>query len=52
MQQLYMDGHNLLRAAMRIELTAPQRKALFAAFALSGIHINRSRPAANAAESG
>lgn len=48
-QQLYMDGHKLLRAAMRIELTAAQRKALFAAFALSGIHINRSRPAGDAA---
>ena len=38
-RQLYMDVHGLLRAAMCIQLTASQRQALFAAFALSGIHI-------------
>lgn len=38
-RQLYMDVHGLLRAAMCIQLTAAQRQALFAAFALSGIHI-------------
>ena len=41
-RQLYMDEHNLLRAAMSIQLTRVQRKALFTALALSGIHINRS----------
>lgn len=41
-QQLYMDEHNLFRAAYRIKLSADQRKALFAAFTLSGIHIKRS----------
>ena len=41
-QQLYMDEHNLFRAAYRIKLSADQRKALFAAFPLSGIHIKRS----------
>jgi hypothetical protein len=38
-RQLYMDEHGLLRAAMCIQLSAAQRKALFAALALSGIHI-------------
>lgn len=38
-RQLYMDQHGLLRAAMCIQLSAAQRKALFAALALSGIHI-------------
>jgi hypothetical protein len=38
-RQLYMDVHGLLRAAMCIQLTALQRQALFAAFALTGIHI-------------
>ena len=38
-RQLYMDEHGLLRAAMCIQLSAAQQKALFAAFALSGIHI-------------
>ncbi len=41
-RQLYMDEHNLFRAAFCIQLTAMQRKPLFAAFALSGIHITRS----------
>jgi len=44
-RQLYMDEHNLLQAAMCIQLTAVQRKALFAAFILSGINITRSRAA-------
>jgi len=43
MRQLYMDEHNLLQAATCIQLTAAQRKALFAAFILSGINITRSR---------
>jgi len=42
-RQLYMDEHNLLQAAMCIQLTAAQRKALFAAFILSGINITQSR---------
>lgn len=42
-RQLYMDEHNLLQAALCIQLTAAQRKALFAAFTLSGINITRSR---------
>lgn len=41
-RQLYMDEHNLLRAALCIQLGAVQRKALFAAFVLSGINITRS----------
>ena len=41
-RQLYMDEHNLLRAALCLQLTAEQRKPLFTAFRLSGIHINRS----------
>ena len=42
-RQLYMDEHGLLRAAMCIQLTATQRQALFAAFALTGIHIFDSK---------
>lgn len=42
-RQLYMDEHNLLRAALCIQLSAAQRKALFAALVLSGINITRSR---------
>ncbi len=41
-QHLYMDEHNLFRAAYRISLTAAQKKALFAALTLCGIHIKRS----------
>jgi hypothetical protein len=41
-RQLYMDEHGLLRAAMCIQLSASQQKALFAALVLSGIHIIRS----------
>jgi hypothetical protein len=40
--QLYMDEHGLLRAAMCIQLSAAQQKALFAALTLSGVHIFRS----------
>ena len=38
-RQLYMDEHGLLRAATCIQLSSAQRQSLFAAFALSGIHI-------------
>ena len=41
-QQLYMDEHNLFRAAYRITLSAEQRKVLFAALTLSGISIKNS----------
>lgn len=44
-RQLYMDEHNLLQAALCVRLTRAQRKALFAAFTLTGIHITRSRKA-------
>ena len=40
-RQLYMDEHNILRAAFSIQLTEPQRRALFAALILAGIHIKR-----------
>jgi len=40
-RQLHMDEHNLLRAALCLPLTVMQQNALFAAFALSGIHIVR-----------
>jgi len=40
-RQLHMDEHNLLRAASCLQLTGLQQKALFAAFSLSGIHIDR-----------
>jgi hypothetical protein len=43
-RQLYMDEHNLLRAALCVTLNDAQQKALFAAFALSGIHITRPAP--------
>ncbi len=45
-RQLYMDEHNLFRAAYCLELTDAQRKPLFIALALAGIHINRSSEAA------
>ena len=38
-RQLYMDEHQLFSAARCIELSGRQRKALFAAFTLSGIHF-------------
>ncbi len=41
-RQLYMDEHNLFRAAYCIELNAAQQKPLFIALTLAGIHINRS----------
>ncbi len=40
-RQLYMDEHNLFRAAFCIQLSVVQRQPLFAAFALSGIHITQ-----------
>ena len=40
-RQLYMDEHNILRAAFSIQLSEPQRRALFAALTLAGIHIKR-----------
>jgi len=40
-RQLHMDVHNLLQAALCIQLTETQRKALFAALTLSGISIIR-----------
>lgn len=41
-QQLYMDEHNLFSAARCVPISAAQRKALFPAFTLSGIHITNS----------
>ena len=41
-RQLHMDVHNLFRAASCLQLTSSQKKALFTAFTLSGIHIVRS----------
>lgn len=38
-RQLHMDEHDLLQAALCIQLTDPQRRALFAALVLSGINI-------------
>ena len=38
-RQLHMDEHDLLQAALCIQLTDPQRKALFAALVLCGINI-------------
>ena len=40
-RQLHMDEHGLLRAALSIRLSEPQRRALFAALVLSGISIIR-----------
>ena len=40
-RQLHMDEHGLLRAALCIQLSEPQRRALFAALVLSGINIVR-----------
>jgi hypothetical protein len=42
-RQLHMDEHDLLQAALCIQLTDPQRKALFAALVLSGINIIQPR---------
>ena len=39
--QLYMDEHNLFRAASFVQLSKPQRQAVFAALALSGIRVTR-----------
>jgi hypothetical protein len=38
-RQLYMDEHGMWKAAMCIQLSPAQQKALFAALTLSGIHI-------------
>ena len=38
-RQLYMDEHGMWKAAMCIQLSPMQQKALFAALTLSGIHI-------------
>ena len=40
-RQLHMDQHDLLRAALCVQLTATQQSALLAALTLSGIHIVR-----------
>ncbi len=37
--QLYMDIHQLIKAASRIQLSPRQRRLLLAAFSLNGIHI-------------
>ena len=42
-RQLHMDEHDLLQAALCIQLTEAQRKSLFAALALSGISIIQPR---------
>ena len=42
-RQLHMDEHDLLQAALCIQLSDPQRKALFAALVLSGISIIQPR---------
>lgn len=39
-RQLYMDEHQLINAAFRIELTPRQKKLLLVALTLNGIHIN------------
>jgi hypothetical protein len=44
-RQLHMDEHDLLQAALCIQLTEQQRKALFAALVLSGINIIQPRKA-------
>ena len=44
-RQLHMDEHDLLQAALCLQLTDAQRKALFAAFILSGINIVQSHGA-------
>jgi len=40
-RQLHMDEHDLLRAALCVQLSAIQKSALLAALTLSGIHIVR-----------
>jgi len=51
--QLYMDEHGMWKAALCIRLSPLQRQALFAAFALSGIHIfGSTAPVAEQAEQG
>ncbi len=38
-RQLYMDEHNLLKAAYSITLNAQQKKRVMVALSLNGIHI-------------
>ena len=42
-RQLHMDEHDLLQAALCLQLNEPQRKGLFAALTLSGISIIQPR---------
>jgi hypothetical protein len=44
-RQLHMDEHDLLQAALCIQLTEQQRRALFAALVLSGINVIQPRNA-------
>ncbi len=39
--QLYMDEHELIKAALSIQLTAKQAKLVLVALNISGIHIDR-----------
>lgn len=41
-KQLYMDEHNLIKAAFSITLTARQKKLVLVALRMSGIHIDES----------
>jgi len=41
-RQLYMDEHNLIKAAFCISLTTQQKKLLIVALRVSGIHIDSS----------
>ncbi len=45
-EQRFMDEHGVLRAAMVIRLSEPQRRAVMAALTLSGVHIIQSDIAA------
>ena len=39
-EQLYMDEHRVIKAALRIRLTGLQQKPLMVALKLNGIHID------------
>ena len=39
-EQLYMDEHQVIAAALRIHLTPKQRKSLLVALKLNGVHID------------
>jgi len=41
-RQLYMDEHNLINAALSINLTNRQKKLVLVALRVSGIHIDMS----------